>query len=543
METTRAARLAPGAGRGHAEPAGGAGRPVRPHGRLRRRADRDGLSRDRPGPSSSRANGGRRHARPCEPHSTRPASGRTRWRPIGLDCTACTVVACDDDGEPLCPALLWMDQRAFREAADISATGDPVLRYVSGRVSPEWMLPEGALAQAEQARALSIGRPDRRRHRLDDAPADRRMDACRSITSRSNGTTPGRTAAGRSACCGRSGSRTCPRNGRRGSCRWAEARAGSCRAAAEDLGLAIGHPGRPGRHRRLPGDARPGRDPGRRRGGDRRLEHLPPRAVARGRLRLGSGRLLSRRDGRGTLHARGRPDGDRLDPRLVPPPLRRGPAAGGRAARRPRLRGAGRAGRGGAAGLRGPGRPRRLAGQPLALQEPAGPRRDRRASRWPTAPATSSAPSTRPRPAARGTSSRTPRPMACASSASSSAAAARNRALWLQIHADILKKPIHLARESEACALGSAMAAAVAAGHLRRLRRGRPRDGRHRAGRRARPGQRRRLRRAVRPIRGPLYAGSTPGEPIRPQHGSPGHHDRVGTPPSSGRLRRTAGRD
>jgi ribulose kinase len=36
--------------------------------------------------------------------------------------------------------------------------------------------------------------------------------------------------------------------------------------------------------------------------------------------------------------------------------------------------------------------------------------------------------------------------------------------LWLQIHADILQKPVHLARESEACALGSAMAAAVAGG-------------------------------------------------------------------------------
>ncbi len=61
---------------------------------------------------------------------------------IGLDCTACTVVACDDAGTPLCPALLWMDQRSFREAEDISAMGDPVLRYVSGRVSPEWMLPK-----------------------------------------------------------------------------------------------------------------------------------------------------------------------------------------------------------------------------------------------------------------------------------------------------------------------------------------------------------------------------------------------------------------
>ena len=54
------------------------------------------------------------------------------------------------------------------------------------------------------------------------------------------------------------------------------------------------------------------------------------------------------------------------------------PAAGGRAPGRPRLRGARRAGRGGAARLRGAGRPRRLAGEPLALQEPAGPRRDRR---------------------------------------------------------------------------------------------------------------------------------------------------------------------
>jgi sugar (pentulose or hexulose) kinase len=31
---------------------------------------------------------------------------------IGLDCTACTVVACDEAGRPLRPCLLWMDQRA-----------------------------------------------------------------------------------------------------------------------------------------------------------------------------------------------------------------------------------------------------------------------------------------------------------------------------------------------------------------------------------------------------------------------------------------------
>jgi FGGY-family pentulose kinase len=61
---------------------------------------------------------------------------------IGLDCTACTVLACDLEGKPLRPALLWMDQRSFQEADAISATNDPVLRYVSGRVSPEWMLPK-----------------------------------------------------------------------------------------------------------------------------------------------------------------------------------------------------------------------------------------------------------------------------------------------------------------------------------------------------------------------------------------------------------------
>jgi FGGY-family pentulose kinase len=61
---------------------------------------------------------------------------------IGLDCTACTVVACDLAGKPLRPALLWMDQRSHREADDISRTNDPALRYVSGRLSPEWMLPK-----------------------------------------------------------------------------------------------------------------------------------------------------------------------------------------------------------------------------------------------------------------------------------------------------------------------------------------------------------------------------------------------------------------
>src|SRR5262249_60240516 len=50
--------------------------------------------------------------------------------------------------------------------------------------------------------------------------------------------------------------------------------------------------------------------------------------------------------------------------------------------------------------------------------------------------------------------------------------------LWLQIHADILQKPVHLGRETEACELGSAMAAAVGAGiYPAFVADARPRDG------------------------------------------------------------------
>jgi ribulose kinase len=60
-------------------------------------------------------------------------------RGIGLDGTSCTVVFLDARGEPLRDALIWMDIRAVKEAADVAATGDPALRYVGGgAVSPEW---------------------------------------------------------------------------------------------------------------------------------------------------------------------------------------------------------------------------------------------------------------------------------------------------------------------------------------------------------------------------------------------------------------------
>jgi FGGY-family pentulose kinase len=78
---------------------------------------------------------------------------------VGLDGTACTVIACALDGTLLRRALLWMDQRSFREAAEISATNDPSLRYVSGVVSPEWMLPKALwLKRNEPAVYAKAGR-------------------------------------------------------------------------------------------------------------------------------------------------------------------------------------------------------------------------------------------------------------------------------------------------------------------------------------------------------------------------------------------------
>jgi len=60
-------------------------------------------------------------------------------RGIGVDGTSCTVVFLDSKGQPLRNAVIWMDIRATQEAAEVAASGDPALRYVGhGNVSPEW---------------------------------------------------------------------------------------------------------------------------------------------------------------------------------------------------------------------------------------------------------------------------------------------------------------------------------------------------------------------------------------------------------------------
>ncbi len=59
--------------------------------------------------------------------------------------TCCTVVALDEAGRPLRPALMWMDVRAHLEADAVLATGDPALAVNGagrGPVSAEWMIPK-----------------------------------------------------------------------------------------------------------------------------------------------------------------------------------------------------------------------------------------------------------------------------------------------------------------------------------------------------------------------------------------------------------------
>lgn len=64
---------------------------------------------------------------------------------LSVDTTCCSVVALDDDGQALRPALIWMDVRASKETEAVLATGNPALcvnANGAGPVSAEWMIPK-----------------------------------------------------------------------------------------------------------------------------------------------------------------------------------------------------------------------------------------------------------------------------------------------------------------------------------------------------------------------------------------------------------------
>ena len=64
---------------------------------------------------------------------------------MAVDTTCCSVVALDKNGNPIRPALIWMDVRSAEQAEQIVETKDKALRINSngnGPVSAEWMIPK-----------------------------------------------------------------------------------------------------------------------------------------------------------------------------------------------------------------------------------------------------------------------------------------------------------------------------------------------------------------------------------------------------------------
>lgn len=61
---------------------------------------------------------------------------------MSVCCTASTVVTVDEEGEPLGHAIIWMDNRAKKQAERINATRDIILKYCGQEESVEWFIPK-----------------------------------------------------------------------------------------------------------------------------------------------------------------------------------------------------------------------------------------------------------------------------------------------------------------------------------------------------------------------------------------------------------------
>lgn len=62
---------------------------------------------------------------------------------VGISAGAHIGVLAGNDGEPLRPAILWSDQRAAAEAAELNErAGDRILACSMNRANPTWTLPQ-----------------------------------------------------------------------------------------------------------------------------------------------------------------------------------------------------------------------------------------------------------------------------------------------------------------------------------------------------------------------------------------------------------------
>lgn len=70
------------------------------------------------------------------------ASGSSEIAAICVATTASTVAVCTREGEPIHPAILWMDCRATEEARATEAVTHPVMAYSGGSDAVEWLVPK-----------------------------------------------------------------------------------------------------------------------------------------------------------------------------------------------------------------------------------------------------------------------------------------------------------------------------------------------------------------------------------------------------------------
>lgn len=82
---------------------------------------------------------------------------------MSVDTTCCSVVALDEQGEPLRPSLIWMDLRSAPQTEKVLQTGDEALQVNGNRqgpVSAEWMIPKALWIKQNEpdlfARAATI---------------------------------------------------------------------------------------------------------------------------------------------------------------------------------------------------------------------------------------------------------------------------------------------------------------------------------------------------------------------------------------------------
>ena len=84
------------------------------------------------------------------------SSGVVARRIIGLAIDSpCDIMLADQSGTPLTKALMWMDLRAADQAARLTETHSPVLRYCGGVVPAEWPLPKALWLKERETRLWS----------------------------------------------------------------------------------------------------------------------------------------------------------------------------------------------------------------------------------------------------------------------------------------------------------------------------------------------------------------------------------------------------